>query len=471
MHTTERMSGVDRAWLLMDRPSNPMMVIGLLVLESPLRRDELRQRVASRFLRFDRFRCIPVTGTSSGEWAESRHFDVQDHISCVALPAPAGQPELQSLLGELAGTPFNRDRPLWSFHLIEHYRGGSAIIVRIHHCYADGMALMQVLLTLCGDTPGREPDRAPTAPSLADDLVKLIPASIGDVLEGGAHLLQSGMDCLLHPSHLSDAARATVGLAGDLAHIALMPNDPTTSLKQPLSGIRRAAWSSPISLEEVRALGHLLGCTVNDVLVSTLSGALGRYLQQRGDPVATLTIRATVPVNLRPPNGQCALGNRFGLVFVELPIGIHNPLERLLKVHEFMQNLKGSQQALATFGMLAAVGSLPAAVEDPAIEIFSSKASLVASNLPGPPEPLLLAGIPVSQVLFWVPQAGSIGTGISMLSYCGQVQLGVIADRQLVADPDALLEAIAAEFERLVYLILLGTAPLLEKSTHRSLPD
>ena len=240
-----------------------------------------------------------------------------------------------------------------------------------------------------------------------------------------------------------------------------VPGLPATSLKRPLSGVRRAAWAAPISLNEVRSLGHFLGCTINDVLISTLAGALGRHLEHQGESVTGLSIRATIPVNLRSPTEQSTLGNRFGLMFIELPIGIRNPLERLWKVHELMANLKGSQQAFATFGMLSAIGSLPAAVEDPAIAVFSSKASLVASNLPGPREPLLFADIPVSQVLFWVPQAGSIGTGISMLTYCGQVQLGVIADRQLIAEPDTLIAAIAAEFERLVYLVLLGAGSLL----------
>jgi diacylglycerol O-acyltransferase / wax synthase len=464
MPTAERMSGVDRAWLLMDHPSNPMTVIGLLVLESRLGRDELRGLIAGRFLRFERFRCMPVMDVSSGAWVASQHFAVDDHISCVALPAPAEQAELESLLGELAGTPFNRDRPLWSFHLVERYRGGSAVIVRIHHCYADGMALNQVLLSLCNDSPGPDACYEAIAPGLAADIAKLIPASIGDVLRGGANILQTGMDYLLHPNRVTDAARVTLGLAGDLAHIALMSDDPTTSLKQPLSGVRRAAWAAPICLEEARALGHAAGCTVNDVLISTLAGALGRYLEHQGDVVTGLTIRATIPVNLRAPDEQSKLGNRFGLVFVELPIGIRNPLERLWRVHELMADLKGSRQALATFGLLSALGSLPAAIEAPAIALFSSKASLVASNLPGPRERLLFGGVPVTQLLFWVPQAGSIGTGVSMLTYCGQVQVGVICDRQLIAEPEALIEAMTAEFERLVYLVLLGAAALLDVS-------
>jgi len=461
MPTAERMSGVDRAWLLMDHPSNPMTVIGLLVLAEPLGRDALRELITRSFLRFERFRCIPVTESTGGEWVESPHFNVDDHLWSVALPAPAEQPQLEALLGELASTPFNRDRPLWSFHLITKYQGGSAVIVRIHHCYADGVALIQVLLALCNATSRPDPCCRPSSSSLTSDLARLIPASLSDVLRGSADLLQTGVEFLLHPTQLSDTARAAIGLAGDIAHIALMPDDPSTSLKRPLSGVRRAAWASPIKLDELRSLGHFLGCTVNDVLISTLAGALGRHLEHQGDPIAGLTIRATVPVNLRSPAEQSTLGNRFGLMFVELPIGIRDPLERLWKVHDLIANLKDSKQAVATFGMLSAIGSLPAVVEEPAIAVFSSKASLVVSNLPGPRDPLLLAGVPVSQVLFWVPQAGAIGTGVSMLTYCGQVQLGVIADRQLVAEPDALIEAIAAEFERLVYLVLLGAGSLL----------
>jgi WS/DGAT/MGAT family acyltransferase len=464
MNAAQRMSGVDRAWLLMDRPSNPMTVIGLLILESPLSREQLRELVASRFLRFERFRCIPEADVTSASWVAAPHFELADHLSCVALPAPAGQPELEGYLGELASTPFNRNRPLWSFHLVENYRGGSALIVRIHHCYADGVALIHVLLSLCNGPPARAPSHDGGTPSLAQDIARLLPGSIGDALRGGANLLQSGMDYLLHPNRLTDAAREVAGLAENVAHIAVMSDDPLTSLKQPLSGVRRAAWAAPIRLDEVRAIGHLLGCSVNDILVSTMAGALGRYLDNAGDRIEGLTIRAAVPVNLRTAQDELTLGNRFGLVFVELPIGIRDPLQRLWTVHDFMQKLKGSQQAVATFGLLSAIGTLPAAVEDPAIAIFSAKASLVASNLPGPQERLLLAGLPVSQVLFWVPQAGSIGTGVSMLTYCGRVHLGVIADRELIDEPAALLDEMAAEFERLVYLVLLGAAPLLAQA-------
>jgi diacylglycerol O-acyltransferase / wax synthase len=198
------------------------------------------------------------------------------------------------------------------------------------------------------------------------------------------------------------------------------------------------------------------------VLIATLAGAMGRYLEARGDSIPGLNIRAAVPVNLRSTevDDEGKLGNCFGLVFVDLPIGIRHPLERLYTVHAGMQSIKASVQATTTFGLLTAIGYLPAPVESPAIALFSAKASLVASNLPGPKEPLMLAGAAISQILFWVPQAGSIGTGVSMLSYSGRVQFGVIADREMIPDPRELIGYVGAEFERLVLLVLLGGVAL-----------
>ena len=144
-----------------------------------------------------------------------------------------------------------------------------------------------------------------------------------------------------------------------------------TRLKQPLTGVKRVAWGEPLALQEVRTVGRVLGCTINDVLIATLAGALGRYLDALGERTAGMTIRATVPVNLRPADSSpLELGNRFGLAFVDLPIGIRHPLERLYAVHGTMQTLKSSPEALVTFGILSLIGSLPAAVEDPADRIF-----------------------------------------------------------------------------------------------------
>lgn len=467
MNAVERLSGVDRAWLLMDRPTNPMMIVGLMVLEEPLAIADLRALISERFLQFERFRCVPIPRGNVADWAPCRGFDVEDHVLSVALPAHASQAELEALVGELASTPLNPSRPLWTFHLVERFDQGSAVIVRIHHCYADGMALVQVLLSLTEHASrGRPvPARERRAAGMAEH-GGLWPQIFGRLVGGGAEWLEKGLQLALQrPAATVNLLGDALGMAGELAHLAALPADPATRLKQPLSGVRHVAWAPPVSLQEVKTIGKVLGCTVNDVLVSSLAGALGRYLAAQGDEVEGLSIRAAVPIDLRRGAGRVTLGNRFGLLFLDLPVGIRHPLERLYAVHRHMQSLKGSPQALVVLGLLFAVGSLPAAVEEPLVALFSSKASLVASNLAGPQEPLTIGGALISQLLFWVPQSGSMGTGVSMLTYNGQVQFGVIADRDLISRPADLVELIIAEFERLVYLVLLGGCSLTDSDS------
>jgi WS/DGAT/MGAT family acyltransferase len=429
-----------------------MMIVGLMILAAPIERVRLRELIARRFLAYPRFRCLPISNTTGGSWVEVDRFDIDDHLPCHALPKPAGQSELEALVGELASAPFRPGTPLWAFHLVENYAQGCAIVVRIHHAYADGIALVKVLLSLADPALGARPRRRKPRAAAAG-----VWDWAGGWLREGLSLTGKAAHLAAHPMETSALARKAFALAGELAHLGLLTDDPVTQLKRPLSGIRHTAWADPVSLAELRTLGRVLGCTVNDVLISTLAGALGRYLAAHGDTVQGLTIRATLPVNLRPETGaQPTLGNCFGLVFVDLPIGIRHPLERLYTVHAAMLKLKHSPQALVTLGILQVVGSLPASVEEPVIAIFSAKASLVASNLPGPQHELLLAGAPMTQLLFWVPQAGDIGVGVSMLSYNGGLQFGVMADRQLIQKPAELVAEIRREFERLALVVLLG---------------
>ena len=197
------------------------------------------------------------------------------------------------------------------------------------------------------------------------------------------------------------------------------------------------------------------------MLLSTAAGALGAYLRQHGDDTDGLSIRAAVPVNLRDPGAATSLGNQFGLVFLELPIGIRDPLARLFAVHAAMTQLKGSYQPVLTLGLMAALGRLPAAVESAAIDLLSTKASAVATNVPGPQQPLYLAGGRIGRLIFWVPQSGDIGLGLSILTYAGQVQFGLIADAARVPDPDSVTARFREEFEKLVLTVLLG--PWLER--------
>jgi len=192
------------------------------------------------------------------------------------------------------------------------------------------------------------------------------------------------------------------------------------------------------------------------VLMATAAGALREYMRDRGEDVDGLALRATVPVNLRPLEHAKKLGNHFGLVFLDLPIGEANPVRRLQRVAACMDQLKGSRQAIVAYGLLAALGMAPAALQETALELFSRKASAVATNVPGPQQPLYLAGCTLREMMFWVPQTGSIGVGISILSYNGRVHFGLIADARLIPDPDAVIRRFGREFEKLLYLALMG---------------
>jgi diacylglycerol O-acyltransferase len=475
MKLDERMSAIDRAWLLMERPTNPMMIVGLIILDGRLDHARLRRLVSERFLAFDLFRYRPVSDAVGARWVEAAEFDIHDHVLRVALPGAAQQRELETLVAELASNQLSPIRARWTFHLIENYRDGSAIVVRIHHCYADGIALVRVLLSFTDAQPSAAVARGPSpkgasgphmqadSASVTGQLMQLYaPVSelMSHTLQGGKELLGHGVHYALHPIEAAGAAREALAFGGELVRLATLSDDPATRLKQSLSGVRRVSWAESIPLEEVTTIGHLLGCTINDV-VATLAGALGRYLEAHGDAVHKLTIRAAVPVNARSDDdSQPSLGNRFGLIFVDLPIGIRHPLERLYAVHAAMITLKKSPQALLTLGLLTMVGRMPLALAEPVIEMFSAKASLVASNLPGPQHQLYMANVPVSQLLFWVPQAGSIGTGVSMLTYNGAVQFGVISDRRLVPKPAELVHLLNLEFERLLLLVLLGAGSL-----------
>jgi hypothetical protein len=187
------------------------------------------------------------------------------------------------------------------------------------------------------------------------------------------------------------------------------------------------------------------------------------------DPEDLPDIRATVPVNLRPLEHAQELGNHFGLVFLSLPLSIDNPLERMYAVNDRMNELKSSKQAAVTMGFLAALGIGPSAVQKPVLDILSQKATAVLTNVPGPQRPLYLAGSKMKEMMFWVPQNGSVGLGISILSYNGQVFFGLISDYRLLPQPSAVISRFKSEFEKLLYLGLM--LPLEGRPGLRSAQD
>jgi len=459
----EPMSKVDTAWLRMERPTNLMMIAGVLMFAGRLDPKRIRKLIGERFLAFRRFRQRAVQSAGGAWWETVDDLDLNWHVQAATLPGDAGKAELEAFVSELASTPLDHERPLWQFHVVRNYeRSASVLIARVHHCYADGLALVQVLLSLT-DTAARPEARAELAKtwlkrdrgSVLERLVEPTQAGLQKLIAAGSKGWEKIAGMLADPSVAAEFAREGSEITRELAIAVTLSDDPITAFKGPLGTKKRVAWAEPLPLDEVKTLGKALGRTVNDVLLACAAGALRAYLRDAGEDVDGLTIRATVPVNLRPLEHAKKLGNHFGLVFLDLPIGEINPLRRLERVAACMRDLKGRRQAVVAFGLLAALGMAPAALQEPALELFSRKASAVATNVPGPQQPLFMAGVEVRELMFWVPQTGSIGLGLSILSYNGKVYFGVIGDGLRVRDPEAIVRRFGREFEKLVLIALM----------------
>jgi len=458
----EAMSKVDTAWLRMERPTNLMMITGVLMFAAPLVPSAIKQLLGERFLAYRRFRQKAVNTPSGAYWETDEDFDLDWHVRVAALPGAGDKIELENFVGELASSPLDHSKPLWQFHVVENYRGGSVLVARIHHCYADGLALVQVMLSLTDTAPEPEKHAELTRTWLKRDgqnvwqrMLEPAQAKLGKALKVGNKVFDKMTEMINDPSVAADVAREGGEITRELANALLLPDDPLTLLKGPLGVVKRVAWAEPLPLEEVKTLGRVLDCTVNDVLLACASGALRGYLLDQGGEVDGLTIRATVPVNLRPLEHAKKLGNHFGLVFLELPIGEANPLRRLERVAACMRELKGSRQAIVTLGLLGALGMGPQALQAPALELFSRKATTVATNVPGPQQPLYMTGVEATELMFWVPQSGSIGVGLSILSYNGTVHFGLMGDAKRVRDPDAVTRRFGEEFEKLILIALM----------------
>jgi WS/DGAT/MGAT family acyltransferase len=453
----ERMTGVDTAWLRMDRPTNPMVIVGVMILGERLDYRHLRHALERGFLTFDRFRQRPVHDGAAWHWETDPDFDLERHLHRAALPAPGGKRELLEFVSDLASTALDPQQPLWQFHLVERYREGSALVIRIHHCYADGMALIRVLLSMTEAGAAPRP-RAPRSlmwmPGLEAWFPWLEPMSstAGRMLEWSTGFWQRYLEMLVQPGKAVGYAQLATGMVSEAAKLLTMSPEPQTRLRGKPGLSKRAAWCEPLSLAEVKQAGKVLGCSINDMLLASAAGALRQYLVARREKVEDLEIRVVVPVNLREPEDAEQLGNKFGLVFLQLPVGTANPLERLYVVRTRMQALKNSPQPMLILGLLAAAGMGPAAFQEQLLQTLGSHATAVMTNVPGPQQRLHFAGAELAQQIFWVPQSGDIAIGASILSYAGQVQFGLITDAKIVPDPGKIVDAFEPEFRQLVQI-------------------
>jgi len=454
----ERMSAVDRAWLEMDDPHNPMIVSAIFQLEGPVDAARLQKVMVERLLRYPRFRqCVDRTFRIP-RWIEEADLDYRYHVHVRRLPRGASVAELRKAISSELSHELDMSQPLWRLILFPCPTGPVTVLFRAHHALADGIALVTLLI----DSTDKGFLRAPAPPENGVEhrphpgplggLVDRLTAVNEGLIKLSAMTRNKAGRAQLR-QQLNEGRDAVAGVRRVLA----LPEAHPAALRQPLSGRKAVTWISDLPLLPLRQQAKRLNVRVNDLLMTALSGALGRQLWDKSEttPGEAQDLRISVPVNLRSGKGR-ELGNQFGLVLLDLPIGVEPPDERLRIVAQRMCDLKNSSEARATMLGLSAAGHLPMPLERRLVGRISAKSVAVVSSLPGPKNHVRIANARMTSLVFWPPQSGEIGVGISFFTYAGQVSVGVSVDTGLQLNPRKLIDAFRREIE-----VLLALAPVV----------
>ncbi|WP_317203485.1 WS/DGAT domain-containing protein, partial [Janthinobacterium sp.] len=394
----------DYAWHRMDTDKNLMVINSILLFEGAVDMERLISTIGLRLPNYPRFTQKVEHRRGRPHWVEDEQFNIAQHIKLEQMSREVNGEALQGHMTRIAHLPLERDRPMWHMTVLDRVNGGHAIVFRVHHCITDGLGLVHVLNHLtddngvhgCTPSPVGHPHRATVA----------------------------------HDAVFSAVARGVswLKIAFHVARLSLLWSDAPSQFKAPMNGAKQLVWLPPLEMERVRAMSKRMGVTLNDVWVAAVSGALRQYLNERGQRPNGRALRAAVTFNLREKANAFQLGNEFGLVAVDLPTNVDDPCVRLRQSSERMTAIKRSHQPRATMAFLSIAGCLPTALQHFALNLFTSKGSVVLTNIEGPGSRRYLAGSRMTDLICWVPQAGKLGVGLAFISYAGQIQLALFVD-------------------------------------------
>ncbi|HYO17255.1 MAG TPA: wax ester/triacylglycerol synthase family O-acyltransferase [Dermatophilaceae bacterium] len=449
---------VDNMWLNMDRPNNLMIIDGVMWFDEPIEFERLgpvlQRRLIDRYPVFSQHPVAPAVPFGTAHWEDDPDFDLSRHLRKVTLPAPGNQDALQRYVENRMSVPFDHAHPMWEMTLIEGYGGGCAVLSRFHHSLADGMALSQVILSLTNGSAtadlGQIEEQEWSQPHAGGLL-----AAARSLLDTGAQTGQGGrhalslLPALVNPSLAKDVLELG-WKTGKVADKLILGHNPQTPFKGEPGVEKRAVWSGPRTIKDVKRVSRLTGSTVNDVLVAAVSGAINTYLRDLGaDPVDVTTM---VPVNVRPPDEPLPreLGNKFALVYLKLPTGVTQPLQRVAESKQRMDSIKGSPEAFLTFTLNKAIGLLEPHLSNSITNFFSDKAIGVTTNVIGPQTQRYLAGVPIAGAVSWVPGSGQQTLGVCIFSLAGIVRVGFKVDAATLPNPEKLVHAFDQDMDELL---------------------
>jgi WS/DGAT/MGAT family acyltransferase len=457
----ERLSAQDASFLWAESPNQPMHIGGLGVLEAgPLALeeggidiDQYRRAVEGVLHWIPRYRqklaWTPVEGWPV--WVDDRQFDLGYHIRHIALPRPGTHAQLKEMAARIFARPLDRRHPLWEIWVIEGVEGGKqfALLNKIHHCMVDGAAgadLSQILLSPSSRPETNEP--VPYMPRPVPTDAELLLDSLALGLRRPLELAKS-LGLLEGSGAAPEAPTLEQRLASlrDLMGFAISPASETP-INGELGPHRGLDWIT-MPLDDVRELRKVLGCTVNDVVLATVAGAMRRYLFRRRVDPRSIDFRIAAPVSTRKAEHDRGQGNHVSTWIVPLDLAAHDPIAQLRAVQAETESRKRSNAQLAVETLMSAAEWLPVPLLSRSVGLAQGPANMIVTNVPGPQIPLYMMGARLLGMYPMVPLLPGGGLGVALFSYEGKLCWGFNPDPELVPDLASFVGDVAAAFEEL----------------------
>jgi diacylglycerol O-acyltransferase / wax synthase len=453
MATSERLSSLDSSFLYMERPSVHMHVAGLSILDprpdGPLLFDDVRRVLEARIHLAPRLRqrVVHVPGSLGRPvWVDDDRFDLEFHLRRSALPEPGGHDELSNSVGRILSRPLDRAKPLWELYVFEGMeKGRTAVLLKLHHAMADGlagMAIGTVLFDLQPGTPLGEPERwqPEPAPQPAGLIVDALEQAVRDPIDTLRTVVEA-------PSRAIEVVSETVAGARAIAGMGRRPAGPFDVRIGP--NRRFAMAEAPF--ERLREIRAKLGGTINDVVVAAVAEGLHDLLRERGEFVRGRELRLMVPVSVRTSDATGESGNRVAPAFVDVPVGPMSPRGRLARVRRATAELKESSMAESADQIIALGAYAPPVLHAAAARLASRGQwfNLVVSNVPAPQVPMYLAGAPLLASYPSMPLGENAALSVACTSLGGTMAFGLTADWDAVPDLEVLSRGIERAIDHL----------------------
>jgi diacylglycerol O-acyltransferase / wax synthase len=450
MANPDRLTGLDTSFLALEDAGAHMHVGSCLLFEGEAPSyDDFVAKLDSRLHLVPRYRqklAFPPLTQARPVWIDDPHFNPGYHVRHTALPEPASLEQLRNLAGRVLAQRLDRTKPLWEIWLVDRVEGGRfAMVTKTHHCLVDGVSgvdIATVLFDAAAEPP--EPPEPPPAwfPKPEPSSATLMADALAEGASAPLDLARLAADALAHPERAAaELGKAAYGIGSMLR--AGLQGAPPSPYNVPIGPHRRFAWADG-DLAHFKAIKNALGGTVNDAVLTVVTGALRTHMLANGHEVDGVELKAMVPVSVRAEAERGALGNRVTSMFAPLPIYASDPVERFGIVHEAMKDLKESGQAVGAELLTQLTGFAPPTVLSQASRLQAQQRAfnVVVTNVPGPQFPLYMLGRRLLRIYPQVPLVRNTALGIAIMSYDGTLDFGLLGDYDALPDLDDLAGAL-----------------------------